>query len=642
MKRHMSTILLSAGAFILVLTMLLSSVSLAAVPAAPLADQPEPCTAQDIDAVAISTSGCQECEPGETVLVNLSVTTYNETGARRVFQIEYDADNNGSRETTEYLGCIDGKRSLDFNLSTQIAVKCGQEFYLNAKIQANTPPVPKDCPQVVEPQPAQCRVFDIPVETLTMSVADISVCQGAQVTEDVLLAAGASCSSGTPTFDLTGVDTSQPGTSEYSMWCAGSAGCEELTGTGSVTVHANPVAGFASISPQYHCTSIDFVDTTTGGTPPYGYSWDFGGAGARTEDPSDDANPSYHYDSPGPYRASLTVTDANACSGIYIDTVEVIPLPTYPDLEISKTDDPDPVESGGTLTYTIRVGNIGDAAAIDVVVTDTLPSGVSYVSNTDNCAEGPGGTLVCTLQDIAADDGSTSFDVVVTAPEVGESTVITNTVEVYTPDDTDLSNNTDQEETTVNPPAPVCGLVSVVLTNDGPKTEPDTAINFTAMVGGTAVGSLQYVWDCGDGSETETTSGNTHSHDYGGAGTWIAGVTAIDTYFEGESCALTGSAPVTIDAAATPTLTPTATATPPTPTLTPTATSTPPTPTATATPPTPTAVPLTPTPTVLVEVLAAERMPVTGAMGPTVSWGSAMGLLLIVSGALRRWLEKRQ
>jgi len=249
---------------------------------------------------------------------------------------------------------------------------------------------------------------------------------------------------------------------------------------------------------------------------------------------------------------------------------------------------------------------------------------------------------VCTLQDIPA-DGSTSFDIVVTAPEVGESTVVTNWVAVYTPHDTDLSNNTDQEETTVNPTAPLCGLVSVVLTNDGPATYPDTTINFTAMVGSTAVGSLQYVWDCGDGSETETTSGNTHSHDYGGAGTWIAGVTAIDTYFEGESCAVTGSDPVTVNAAATPTLTPTATATP-TATLTPTATSTPPTPTptATATPPTPTPVPLTPTPTVLVEVLAAERMPVTGAMGPTVSWGSAMGLLLIVSGALRRWLEKRQ
>gem|GEM_PF-5115826 len=65
-------------------------------------------------------------------------------------------------------------------------------------------------------------------------------------------------------------------------------------------------------------------------------------------------------------------------------------------------------------------------------------------------------------------------------------------------------------------------------------------------------------------------------------------------------------------------------------------------PTPTPTPPTPTPVPLAATPTVLTEVLGVESMPVTGAIAPSVSLGSAMGLLLIASGTLRRWLEKRE
>jgi len=56
----------------------------------------------------------------------------------------------------------------------------------------------------------------------------------------------------------------------------------------------------------------------------------------------------------------------------------------------------------------------------------------------------------------------------------------------------------------------------------------------------------------------------------------------------------------------------------------------------------PTPVPLAATPTVLAEVLGVEEMPVTGAIAPPVLWGSAMALFLVASGALRRWLKKRE
>jgi uncharacterized repeat protein (TIGR01451 family) len=54
--------------------------------------------------------------------------------------------------------------------------------------------------------------------------------------------------------------------------------------------------------------------------------------------------------------------------------------PGSADLRITKTDSPDPVNVGSTLTYTIQVHNLGPEAATGVTVTDQLPKGVDFVS----------------------------------------------------------------------------------------------------------------------------------------------------------------------------------------------------------------------------------------------------------------------
>lgn len=74
-------------------------------------------------------------------------------------------------------------------------------------------------------------------------------------------------------------------------------------------------------------------------------------------------------------RASATVTPLNA------------------NLSITKTDSPDPVAPGGTLTYTIMVTNGGSNASQNVTVTDNLPSDVTFVSCTSVSGNGTcGGT----------------------------------------------------------------------------------------------------------------------------------------------------------------------------------------------------------------------------------------------------------
>lgn len=57
-------------------------------------------------------------------------------------------------------------------------------------------------------------------------------------------------------------------------------------------------------------------------------------------------------------------------------------VPGSSDLRIAKTDIPDPVNVGSTLTYTIQVENLGPDAATGVTVTDPLPKGVDFVSAT--------------------------------------------------------------------------------------------------------------------------------------------------------------------------------------------------------------------------------------------------------------------
>jgi uncharacterized repeat protein (TIGR01451 family) len=73
--------------------------------------------------------------------------------------------------------------------------------------------------------------------------------------------------------------------------------------------------------------------------------------------------------------------------------------PGTANLRITKTDSPDPVRVGATLTYAIGVENLGPSPATGVTVTDNLPKGVDLVSATGpggGCAA-QGGKITCTV-----------------------------------------------------------------------------------------------------------------------------------------------------------------------------------------------------------------------------------------------------
>jgi uncharacterized repeat protein (TIGR01451 family) len=90
-------------------------------------------------------------------------------------------------------------------------------------------------------------------------------------------------------------------------------------------------------------------------------------------------------------------------NGTSVDTY-VVELPSFaasPDVAVSMTDSPDPVVSGGNVTYTITVTNNGPGDAANVTLTDTLPAGMTFVSVLPAACTG-GQTVNCSFGTMAA------------------------------------------------------------------------------------------------------------------------------------------------------------------------------------------------------------------------------------------------
>ena len=124
---------------------------------------------------------------------------------------------------------------------------------------------------------------------------------------------------------------------------------------------------------------------------------------------------------------------------------QLIPAPEV-DLSITKTDDVDPITVGtGNVTYTLVITNNSVTDATDVVVSDRLPSTVTFSAASDGCTHSDG-IVTCVVGDLAAGDSATAT--VAVTPTVAGVLVNTASVSGNEPDP-DLENNTDTEDTRV-------------------------------------------------------------------------------------------------------------------------------------------------------------------------------------------------
>ncbi|QDT05954.1 Calx-beta domain protein [Rubripirellula lacrimiformis] len=123
------------------------------------------------------------------------------------------------------------------------------------------------------------------------------------------------------------------------------------------------------------------------------------------------------------------------------------------DLAVISTVSRSSVVIGESLTYAITVTNNGPSTALGVVMTDTLPSGVTFVSGSDSLGTAltaSGGIVTANGGDLAS-GSSVEFTVLVTVNALAVSS-ITNSVSVSTTTgESDIANNSSFAVTSIDP-----------------------------------------------------------------------------------------------------------------------------------------------------------------------------------------------
>jgi uncharacterized repeat protein (TIGR01451 family) len=154
-----------------------------------------------------------------------------------------------------------------------------------------------------------------------------------------------------------------------------------------------------------------------------------------------------------PGAASVTMSETLSASTAWSD--EAISIrPPGADLAIAKSGSPNPVLQNNHLTYTLTVTNNGPLSASTVIVTDTLPTQVSFVSAASSqgaCVQ-VAGVVTCTIGTMT-NLQTVTITIVTTAVTRSEAT---NTATVTTTSvDPDLTNNTASVTTLIESPTAV-------------------------------------------------------------------------------------------------------------------------------------------------------------------------------------------
>src|SRR6185503_19076196 len=100
------------------------------------------------------------------------------------------------------------------------------------------------------------------------------------------------------------------------------------------------------------------------------------------------------------------------------------------DMSVTKSDAPDPVVAGSTLTYTLAARNLSTVTATAVTLTDTLPGSVSFISATPSAGSCSfsAGTVTCPLGSVAG--GAVVNITIVVGVATTASGILTNTASV--------------------------------------------------------------------------------------------------------------------------------------------------------------------------------------------------------------------
>ena len=189
------------------------------------------------------------------------------------------------------------------------------------------------------------------------------------------------------------------------------------------------------------------------------------------------------------------------------------------DLSVSKSDAVDPVNVGDNVTYTVTVNNNGPDTAENVVLTDNLPNGVTFISanpNQGSCSESSG-VVTCNLGNIG-NGGNATVNLIVNTTTAG--TITNNASVTSSTDDSNSNNNSTSEQTTVNStdadlsiskidavdPVTIGDNVTYTVTvnNSGPQLSENVVVTDNLPNGVTFVSAIPSQGSCSESSGVVT------------------------------------------------------------------------------------------------------------------------------------------
>lgn len=153
---------------------------------------------------------------------------------------------------------------------------------------------------------------------------------------------------------------------------------------------------------------------------------------------------------------SSPTADSNLSNNSATETTSITTAAAT-DLSISKSDSPDPVLSGGTITYTINVDNLGAISATSVEVSDPLPSGTTFASCATSVGvctgptAGTNGTVRVMLGTVAPADPLVVITIGVNVVAPANSTLTNSASVLSSTPDSNSANNSASATTTVSP-----------------------------------------------------------------------------------------------------------------------------------------------------------------------------------------------